>query len=219
MVDLHERWRFPITIDLHESVPFLYVSRGHGPYNPRVPAVTRHEWQWISHYEVSSLTALGMPGVWTHDFYDGWNPAYLFWIANNRNAIGRFYETFGNSIPTTMNRTLGENFTSVHWYRPNPPRAETLWSLRNNVNYAQTGVIHSLYLYAQNRERILRQFWTKSNNSLERGRTQAPYAYVLPADQPRYLMGVGTPEDIVDAVGRGIDLFDLERELACLGAR
>jgi queuine tRNA-ribosyltransferase len=30
----------------------------------------------------------------------------------------------------------------------------------------------------------------------------------MPADRPRYLMGVGTPEDIVDAVGRGIDLFD-----------
>src|SRR5215210_1960469 len=31
---------------------------------------------------------------------------------------------------------------------------------------------------------------------------------VLPADRPRYLMGVGTPEDIVEAVGRGVDMFD-----------
>lgn len=30
----------------------------------------------------------------------------------------------------------------------------------------------------------------------------------LPADKPRYLMGVGTPEDIVDAVTRGVDMFD-----------
>ena len=30
----------------------------------------------------------------------------------------------------------------------------------------------------------------------------------LPADRPRYLMGVGTPEDIVEAVRRGIDMFD-----------
>jgi len=30
----------------------------------------------------------------------------------------------------------------------------------------------------------------------------------LPADKPRYLMGVGTPEDIVEAVRRGIDMFD-----------
>src|SRR5207247_8619228 len=30
----------------------------------------------------------------------------------------------------------------------------------------------------------------------------------LPPDRPRYLMGVGTPEDLLEAVGRGIDMFD-----------
>jgi queuine tRNA-ribosyltransferase len=30
----------------------------------------------------------------------------------------------------------------------------------------------------------------------------------LPVDQPRYLMGTGTPEDLVESVARGIDLFD-----------
>ena len=30
----------------------------------------------------------------------------------------------------------------------------------------------------------------------------------LPADRPRYLMGVGTPEDILESVARGIDMFD-----------
>jgi queuine tRNA-ribosyltransferase len=33
-------------------------------------------------------------------------------------------------------------------------------------------------------------------------------APILPDDQPRYLMGVGTPEDILEAVARGIDMFD-----------
>ena len=30
----------------------------------------------------------------------------------------------------------------------------------------------------------------------------------LPADRPRYLMGVGTPEDLLEAVARGVDMFD-----------
>ena len=30
----------------------------------------------------------------------------------------------------------------------------------------------------------------------------------LPEAKPRYLMGVGTPEDLIDAIGRGIDIFD-----------
>jgi queuine tRNA-ribosyltransferase len=33
-------------------------------------------------------------------------------------------------------------------------------------------------------------------------------APILPADRPRYLMGVGTPDDLVEAVARGIDMFD-----------
>src|SRR6185295_14423087 len=31
---------------------------------------------------------------------------------------------------------------------------------------------------------------------------------VLPFDRPRYLMGVGTPDDLVGAVQRGVDMFD-----------
>jgi queuine tRNA-ribosyltransferase len=31
---------------------------------------------------------------------------------------------------------------------------------------------------------------------------------ILPADRPRYLMGVGTPEDLIESVARGVDMFD-----------
>jgi queuine tRNA-ribosyltransferase len=30
----------------------------------------------------------------------------------------------------------------------------------------------------------------------------------MPVDKPRYLMGVGTPEDLIEAVARGVDMFD-----------
>src|SRR5205085_8230301 len=40
---------------------------------------------------------------------------------------------------------------------------------------------------------------------LEVTRATAP---LLPADKPRYLMGVGTPEDLLDGVAAGIDMFD-----------
>jgi queuine tRNA-ribosyltransferase len=42
----------------------------------------------------------------------------------------------------------------------------------------------------------------------ERSRILAHIAPRLPADRPRYLMGMGTPEDIIEAVGAGIDMFD-----------
>jgi queuine tRNA-ribosyltransferase len=42
----------------------------------------------------------------------------------------------------------------------------------------------------------------------ERERVLEAIEPALPADRPRYLMGVGTPEDLVEAVRRGIDMFD-----------
>jgi queuine tRNA-ribosyltransferase len=33
-------------------------------------------------------------------------------------------------------------------------------------------------------------------------------APVLPQERPRYLMGVGTPDDMLEAIARGIDMFD-----------
>ncbi|MDA0822886.1 MAG: tRNA guanosine(34) transglycosylase Tgt [Proteobacteria bacterium] len=39
-------------------------------------------------------------------------------------------------------------------------------------------------------------------------RVAAEIAAQLPEDKPRYLMGVGTPEDLLEGVGRGVDMFD-----------
>ena len=42
----------------------------------------------------------------------------------------------------------------------------------------------------------------------ERNATLEAVEPLLPRDQPRYLMGVGRPQDIVEAVRRGVDMFD-----------
>ncbi|HEX6059915.1 MAG TPA: M14 family zinc carboxypeptidase [Gemmatimonadaceae bacterium] len=184
-VKLFEEWKYPIGHDLHESVPYLYVSTGTGPYNRELDPIAISEWQWMSNWEVTDLTARGLPGVWTHGFYDGWYPGYLLWVTNTRNAVGRFYETFGNSIPATVKRELGARQTGIEWYRPSPPRKETLWSMRNNTNYMQSGALSVLGLAAQHRTRILSQYREKALHAVERGRTEAPHAYVVPVAQPR----------------------------------
>jgi hypothetical protein len=79
------------------------------------------------------MTKRGVPGVWTHGFYDGWAPNYMFYVANGHNAIGRFYETFGNSVADTLDRTVRAE-SQRDWFRPNPPQPRVRWSLRNNVN-------------------------------------------------------------------------------------
>ena len=42
----------------------------------------------------------------------------------------------------------------------------------------------------------------------ERGEVIDRTIDLLPADRPRYLMGVGTPPDLIEAIGHGVDMFD-----------
>lgn len=177
-------WHPTVMHDLHESVPFLYTSTGTGPYNRAIDPITVNEWHQLAFHEVNELTRLGLPGVWTHDFYDGWAPNYVMFIANLRNSIGRFYETytaFGAECDTAR---LQSRQTSIEWFRPNPPINGIRWCIRNNINYQQSGVLVALGFVAENSRRFLENFWIKSRRAVERGRT-GTNAWVIPASQPR----------------------------------
>jgi hypothetical protein len=170
--------------DLHESVPFLYTSSGTGPYNAWLDPITIGEWQLLASHEVEELTKRGVPGVWTHGFYDGWAPNYMFYVANGHNAIGRFYETFGNNGADTMDRTVTQQATR-DWFRPNPPHARVKWSLRNNVNMQQSGVLLAMNFVANNKDRFLENFYIKSKRSVAKASNEGPAAYVVPINQSR----------------------------------
>ena len=51
------------------------------------------EWWWLSQTELMEMTKRGVPGVYTYNYWDGWAPNFLLWIAVTHNSIGRFYET------------------------------------------------------------------------------------------------------------------------------
>ncbi len=180
-------WHPLVMHDLHESVPLLYVSTGTGPYNRTVDPIIITEWQTLANWDIQSLTQQGVPGVWTWGFFDGWWPGYGAWAATNHNGISRFYETFGNAGADTYLRDLrgqtyaGDSVTTAQWYRPWPPTAKVRWSLRNNTNMMQGGVLASLDYAARNARDLLVNFWQKGVNSIERGRTRTPHAFLIPA--------------------------------------
>lgn len=170
--------------DLHESVPFLYTSTGTGPYNAWLDPIVINEWQDLAYHEVEEMTKRGVPGVWTHGFYDGWAPNYMFYVANGHNSIGRFYETFGNGGADTQDRVVGAQ-SNRDWFRPNPPLPRVKWSIRNNINLQQSGLLIAMKYVADNREKFLNNFYLKSKRSIAKARTEGPAAYLLPADDPR----------------------------------
>jgi hypothetical protein len=171
--------------DLHESVPFLYVSTGMGPYNAWLDPLTIDEWQKMAYVDVEELTKRGIPGVWTHGYYDGWAPNYMFYVANGHNSIGRFYETFGAGGADTGERTVPATSTSRTWYRPNPPLPRVNWSLRNNINLQESGILIAMNGVATNRVQYLSNFYLKSVRSVKKAVNEGPVAWVIPGDDPR----------------------------------
>jgi hypothetical protein len=170
--------------DLHESVPFLYTSTGTGPYNAWLDPIVVDEWQILAYHEIEEMTKRGVPGVWTHGFYDGWAPNYMFYVANGHNAIGRFYETFGNSVADTMDRTVGEQ-SRRDWFRPNPPQPRVKWSLRNNINMQESAILLAMNFVSNNKDRFLNNFYLKSKRSVAKATNEGPAAWIIPSDQSR----------------------------------
>ncbi len=178
-------WHPAVMHDLHESVPYLYIMTGTGPYNAWLDPIVISEWQSMAYHEIEEMTKRGVIGVWTHGFYDGWAPNYLLSIANNHNAIGRFYETFGNGGADTRVRTLPATSTNREWFRPNPPLPKVKWSARNNTNMQESAILFGMNNLATNGQQFLNNFYLKSKRAVEKARNEGPAAWVFPADDSR----------------------------------
>ena len=76
-----------------------------------------------------------------------------------------------------------------------PPTGNFLWSARDTVNYNETGALAALDYAAGNSRMLLRNFYTKSLHSLDKGLQEPPYGFIIPADQ-------GDPMRVAQLVAR-----------------
>lgn len=178
-------WHPQVLHDLHESIPFLYISTGTGPYNAWLDPIVMSEWQELAYNEVQQMTAYGVPGVWTHGFYDGWAPNYMMFAEAGHNGIGRFYETFGGRGADTSVETVAPEDTTITWFRPNPPLPKIKWSIRDNVNLQQSALLIGLNYMAQRPEEFLKRFYDMSRRSVAKATTEGPAAWVILNDGKR----------------------------------
>lgn len=177
----------PIVLhDLHQSVPFLYISTGTGPYNAWLDPITIDEWHLFAYDEVDEMTKRGVPGVWTHGFYDGWAPNYAFYVANGHNAIGRFYEIYGSDADTRISN-VGDA-SNRDWFRPNPPLNKLNWSIRNNINISQSALLMGMHHLAEDKDLFLHNYWLKCKRSVMKPWTEGPAAYVVQNDPTKPLL-------------------------------
>ena len=71
------------------------------------------------------------------------------------------------------------------WYRgiPIPPGAANQFTRRVNTNYMETGVLSGLQLTAMFPNMVLENFYKKTQNSIDAGKTEAPFGYVIPVQR------------------------------------
>src|ERR1700730_2676713 len=125
-------------------------------------------------------------------------------MSSNHNGMIRMYEIQGFSGANTQKMRLGNpnlpggrgsgaadavpppfggNQSQREWFRPWPATGEFDWSIRNNTNYGETGVITALQYTSQFPKIILENFYVKSRNSVETGRKETVAGYVIPSGQ------------------------------------
>jgi Zinc carboxypeptidase len=177
-------WVPPIWHDIHEAQTLLYTYSGGAPQNPNWDPTLYSDLMFFANYEVGKLTGYGMPGVWHFGFMDAWSPGYLAIAAQNHNGMLRMYEVFNQQGANTKKARFSGAPTTRQWYRPNPVKAgEVDWSIRNSINYSETAVLTALELTSRVPSMVVENFYRRSLNAVNRGASQPPYGFVIPADQ------------------------------------
>ena len=205
LLEWYLQWHPPIMHDLHQAQTLLYTFSGQAPQNPNLDPILYGELPMMANFEMAQFAKYGMPGVWTHGFVDMWSPGYLAFMSSNHNGMIRMYEIQGTSGANTTKMRLGNpnepagrgrgaaapaapanpfgNQAQREWYRPWPATGEFDWSLRDNTNYGETGVLTALQYTSQFPKIILENFYIKSRNSVDSGRKETVAGYVIPAGQ------------------------------------
>jgi len=122
------------------------------------------------------------------------------------------YET--NGVPTNEETVRKSLELSLRWGQRSINRYRELNQTNALFGIVQGGMFE--HLRSESLEKISAQgFDGTAIGGLSVGEPKPDFERVLkfighqlPANKPRYLMGVGTPEDLVFAVGQGIDMFD-----------
>ena len=200
----------PIMHDLHEALPLLYTYSGAAPQNPNLDPLLFAELPWFANWELAQMTKYGMPGVYTHAFMDGWSPGYLGSVAYNHNGLMKMYETqSGRDLDTATAAPAKKDSTKRlqapapipapgglvpsgvggaqdrEWYRGVPIGVEdsAKFTRRANANYMETGVLSALQLASMFPATVLENFSVKTRNSIEEGKTKAPFGFVIPVQR------------------------------------
>ena len=185
-VDIHTEYRPHVTHDMHQmgsEGARIFVPPFSEPHDPNIHPLLVEGQEQIGTAMSSALLAAGKKGVIHSDQYDLWSPARQYMVYHGQPRIlteiasARLADPIAN--PVGINRPFGPQRPS--WNFP-APYDSGVWRLRDIVEYGEIAVFAALEQVAKEKTRWLDSFYRVHKDWVER--EQAPYAFVIPADQP-----------------------------------
>ncbi len=181
---LYREWFPQIVFNHHQQAPrgtAIFVPPFEDPFNFHIDPLVIRGIELVSAAMKWRFEREGKPGVVSRRIFSAWWNGGLRTAAYFHNMIGILTET---GIADPAPRKVLPKQTQLRPTGDYPhPLTERTWRLRDSIEYMLTASMGVLDIAARYREQFLAGIYQVARRNIHRGRTEPPYAYVLPADQ------------------------------------
>ncbi len=197
---MYRDWIPQIVYNHHQQAPrgtAIFVPEFRGPFNFNIDPMVMRGINLVSAAMKMRFEEENKPGVISREIYSTWWNGGLRTAAYFHNQIGILTET-GIADPAPRKILPRPERLQPSTDYPNPLQ-ERMWHLSDSIDYMLTGSWAVLDVASRYPERFLHNIYLAGRRSIERGRSLAPYAFVLPSGQS----DPGTVRRLVNVLIRG----------------
>jgi hypothetical protein len=221
---LYQEWKPQAYVDHHHMGSYgarLYVPPYCDPIRPYADPLLWRELSWFGGHIAYRLEEAGKTGIINDAMFPGWGHFGWHWITPFHNIVGMLTESASARIASPL------------FIQPDQLRAESLqfpayeaqsnfphpweggwWRLRDIVEQQKISAWAVLDLAARHRETLLYNAYLKAARQTERGASEKPRAFLIPAEQHDPLTAVKLVNTLLQS---GIEIHRLASELQVNG--
>ncbi len=219
---LHRRYFPHIFLDMHQmgkTGPRMFIPPFKDPLNQNLDPLLLRTTNLIGSFMAFKLQQEGKSGVASAYAFDAYWPGGSKNTAWYKNVVGVLTEmaSVDTASPVYVeanelqvsSKGLPEYKAQVNF--PDP-WSGGWWHLKDIIDYETIAVRALIEVAGQNREYVVSNFYKMGIESIKRGESESPYAYVIPADQwdrPAAFTFLKTME------AHGIKIFRAQKEFVC----
>ncbi len=192
---LYHEWFPQLFMDMHQmgnSDARLFLSPLYEPRHHSLDPLLTREIELTGAYMRTVLEEQGKTGVIHYAFFNDWPTSEIYTNSLWHNVSTILFEAASASLATPIFQDaedlgrragLGKQQGNIQTINYPSPWPGGWWRLRDIVEYSYWSAIGFLGAGALHKDRYLLNMYRMARNSIEKGKSEAPYAYVIPEAQ------------------------------------